>query len=668
MNYQDYIQLIETIRHHDFLYYIKCQPEISDFAYDQLYKQLESLEKEHPSWRLSSSPTQLVKDSVHSGFEQKTHTAPMLSLGNTYSREEVEDFYERVKKGLEKVDQKFCCELKLDGLAVSIRYEKGILVRALTRGDGKMGDDITHNIKAIVTLPFKLKGPSVPDVLEIRGEVFMPKAVFNKLNHEKKKNGEELYANPRNAAAGSLKLLDYKQVYARGLQVVGYGIVVDSSQKIKHQHEVSDYLKGFGIPGFSKEQSVLAYSVDDIFTFANAIEKKRGELDFDIDGIVIKLDSLKDQEILGFTAKIARFAIAYKFHAEKALTEIESITIQVGRTGVLTPVAELKPVFLAGSTISRATLHNFDEVKRKDIRVHDTVWIEKGGDVIPKVVSVDLSKRSAHSTPFQIPTHCPSCGAKVEPTQTEVALRCPNQAECPAQNLRKLIFFVSKDGMDIENLGKKVVEKLIETGLVQTYSDFYKLTKEALLNIPGFQEKSADNLYLSIQKSKDCTLSQFLAALGIPHVGSQLAEILSDHFASLHDLMKASASTLMQIEGVGDKVAHSLEQYFHTPLHRKEIEDLIDQGLQLKKQEKASQDHLIFSGKSFVLTGTLKNYSRAEAEHLIKQLGGKVSGSVSSKTDYVVFGEEAGSKLKKAQSLQVKTLDESAFEKLVQQH
>jgi DNA ligase (NAD+) len=661
MTYQDYLELIEQLRHHDFLYYIKCQPEISDYQYDMLYKQLEACEKEYPEWVIPSSPTQSIRDSSHSGFEQKMHTAPMLSLANTYSCEEVDEFIKRVKKGLEKESVSFFCELKMDGLAVSIRYEKGVLIRALTRGDGKIGDDVTHNIKAIATLPFQLKGNSIPDVLEIRGEVFMPKSVFHLLNEKKKKQNEELYANPRNAAAGSLKLLDYKEVYARQLKIVGYGIIEDSSQKIHYQHEVNAYLQSLGIPGFSKTHVHLAKSSEEIFEFANQIEKERKTLDFDIDGIVIKLDHLKMQDLLGFTAKIPRFAVAYKFHAEKAETLIEGITLQVGRTGVITPVAELKPVFLAGSTISRATLHNFEELSRKDIRIHDTVIIEKGGDVIPKVVEVNHEKRGNHSHRFSIPTHCPSCHHRLEKNEELVAIYCPNHLDCPMQNLRKLIFFASKDGLDIENLGKKVVEKLIDQDLVHTFSDFYELTIDDLLTIPGFQEKSAKNLIDSIQASKKTTLAKFLAAIGIPHVGKQMAEVIASEFKTIEKLKEVNQEDLLKIDGVGEKVAHAIIEYFRDQGHLLEIEKLTKLGFQFEKLLEVEEKEQLLKGQTVVVTGTLKKFSRKEIEDFLKQLGAKVASTVSSKTSFVLYGDEAGSKLQKAQDLGITTLNEEEF-------
>ena len=664
--FQDYLNLIETLRHHDFLYYIKCQPEISDYDYDMLYKKLESLEKEHPTWIIPSSPTQSIKDSLHSGFQQRLHTQPMLSLANTYSEEEVMDFIQRVHKGLEREDVEFFCELKMDGLAVSIRYEEGVLVRALTRGDGKTGDDVTHNIKAIRSLPFKLSGPKIPKVLEIRGEVFMPKSVFNRLNEKKKKLGEELYANPRNAAAGSLKLLDYKEVYSRELMVVGYGVIEDSDTKIQFQHEVHHYLRSLGIPAFSDDHVKKAKGIQHIFEFAKKIEAQRESLDFDIDGIVIKLDQIKWQDRLGFTAKIPRFAVAYKFHAQKALTQIESITLQVGRTGVITPVAELKPVFLAGSTISRATLHNFEELKRKDIREKDFVIIEKGGDVIPKVCEVDFAKRPNDAKPYHAPSRCPSCHHELLKEQELVALKCPNHTGCPMQNLRKLIFFASKDGMDIENLGKKVVEKLVEEGLVTSFADFYRLTKEQILHLQGFKEKSATNLIDSIDQSKQTTLPKLLCSLGIPHVGKQMAELLTEHFHSLEHLKKAEFEDLMTIDGVGEKVALAIIEFFQDQANLIVLDELIDLGMKIHIPKKADKKDQVLSGKTVVVTGTLQSFSRKQIEDFLKELGAKVASSVSRQTDFVLYGEEAGSKLDKAKELGVKTLSEEEFKAMLE--
>ena len=661
MTYEKYTELVETLRHHDFKYYIEAKPEISDFEYDLLYKELESIEKEHTEWILPSSPTQVISDSTHSSFKRKAHSAPMLSLANTYNAEELDEFVTRLHKLLESKNAPLCAELKMDGLAISLRYEKGVLVHGITRGDGKKGDDITQNVKTIKSLPYKLKGKNIPDLLEVRAEVFMPISVFQKLNQAKEENGEELWANPRNAAAGSLKLLDPKEVYRRKLDFIAFGVIEDSSKTIKSQHEVPSYLKSLGFPTFSEDQIGVVETAEQILTYAAKIEEKRASMPFEIDGIVLKLDQISKRKALGTTAKVPRWAVAYKFAAEKATTIIDSITVQVGRTGVLTPVAELKPVFLAGSTISRATLHNMDEIKRKDIRITDTVWIEKGGDVIPKVTSVDLEMRPKDSKAWSMPTECPSCGEKVVREEGEVAFRCINHKECPAQNIKTLIFFASKPAMDIENLGIKVVEKLVEIGLIQKFSDIYRLTKDDLLTLEGFKEKSADNLIDAIEKSKDIEFYRLILALGIKFVGKGTAEVIAAHAKTLEAFVNLQEEEIVDLEGVGEKVATSVIEYLDNPVHIAEIEALEELGIKPRVPKVATNSDHLFYGKTFVLTGSLENYTRTEAGALIKERGGKVSSSVSAKTDFLLYGGEAGSKLKKAQKLAIALMTEEEF-------
>ncbi|MCF7806690.1 MAG: NAD-dependent DNA ligase LigA [Simkaniaceae bacterium] len=663
MTYEDYIQLIETIRHHDMLYYIENRPRISDYEYDMLYKDLEAMEQEHPDWTLASSPTQTISDSSHSGFKQKSHAAPMLSLANTYSEEELADFIKRTKKLLERYEPIFFVEYKMDGLAISLRYEKGVLVCGLTRGGGKKGDDITQNVKAIKNLPFRLKGKNIPDVLEVRAEVFMPVKVFEELNAKRKAVAEELWANPRNAAAGSLKLLDVREVYKRKLDLIAFGIIEDSSHGVDFQKDVAHYLKNLGFPTFAHDQMAIAKNVDEIMLFAQRVEKERGTLPFEIDGIVIKLDDIKHRERLGTTAKTPRWAVAYKFAAQKAKTLIEDITTQVGRTGVLTPVAELKPVFVSGSTIARATLHNIDEIHRKDIRIGDTVWIEKGGDVIPKVVEVDYSERKEGAPAWSMPTLCPSCGSPVMQEEGEVAFRCINHQECPAQNLKKLIFFASKEAMDIENLGEKIVEKLAQAHLLQKFSDIYRLKKEVLLSIEGFKDKSAQNLIDSIEDSKKREFYRFILALGIKHVGKGIAELIANYCRSLDAFINLTEEELIALEGVGEKVAQSVVDYLDNPVHIDEINTLLQLGVTpTMPKQKHIKEHP-FNGKTFVLTGSLEAFTRSQAAALIKERGGKVAGSVSAKTDYLLYGDDAGSKLKKAESLHISLMSEAEFKK-----
>ena len=659
MTIEEYLSLVDTIRHHDFLYYIKSSPEISDQEYDHLYKQLEAMEQAHPGWVVPSSPTQVIADSLHEGFERKSHSAPMLSLANTYSFEELGEFVKRMEKLLECENPPFCAELKMDGLAVSLRYEKGQLVHALTRGDGKSGDDITRNIQTIHSLPYRLKGEAIPDVLEVRAEVYMPLDVFEALNELKEE--EDKWANPRNAAAGSLKLLDTKEVYRRKLNFIAFGVIEDSSNAISHQSEVAPYLKQLGFPTFNRDQIARCNSLEELVAFANRIEQMRHAMPFEIDGIVVKLDDMKKRAYLGATAKTPRWAVAYKFAAEKATTTVEEITVQVGRTGVLTPVAELKPVHLAGSTISRATLHNFDEIVRKDIRIGDTVSIEKGGDVIPKVTHVLMEKRKPDAKKWAMPTHCPSCGELVSQVEGEVAIRCLNHKECPAQNLRKVIFFASKPAMDIEDLGDKVVQKLAEAGLVQKFSDIYRLTEEELLTLEGFKEKSAQNLINAIEKSKSVAFYRLILALGIPFVGKGTAELIANYAKNVEKMKALTVEELIELDGVGEKVAYSVIDYLKHAGHVEEVDALIALGVAPEAPKEVADRSHPFFGKTFVLTGSLADFTRTEAASLIKERGGKVSASVSTKTDYVIYGEEAGSKLKKAQKLGVDTMDEQAF-------
>ncbi|MBY0529340.1 MAG: NAD-dependent DNA ligase LigA [Rhabdochlamydiaceae bacterium] len=661
---EEYRKLIEQVRKHDKHYYVEAKPQISDYAYDQLLKKLEEIENEHPEWVTPSSPTQRVLESVTRGFSQVSHKIPMLSLANTYSRDELCDFVKRVHKLLGKTDAVFCAELKMDGVAVTVRYKEGLLIQALTRGDGKKGDDITANVRTIRAVPLELIGEDIPKELEVRGEVFMPHLVFQKLNKEKAEAGEELWANPRNAAAGSLKLLDPKQVAERHLCAVFYGIADDANPPSKTQFESHHYLEKLGLPTFEHRHRCRCSDVDAILEFADKIEKERNQLPFDIDGIVVKVDELKYHDQLGSTGKSPRWAVAYKFAPEQALTRIHAITVQVGRTGVLTPVAELEPVLVAGSTIARATLHNQEEVERKDIRVGDWVVIEKGGDVIPKVVEVDLKRRPKESHPWHMPKHCPCCGSHVVHSQGEVAVRCPNR-ECPEQRMRQIAFFASKDAMDIDHLGEKVVEQLFTKGYVKTVSDLYQLTEKELSQLEGFKEKSIHNLLTSIDKSRHVTLARFILALGIKYVGEGTAEILAIEAGDMDKLSQMSVEELKQIEGVGEKIAQSIVDYFSDATHLKQIHQLLKAGVTpVAPKIKRRTDHL-FSGKSFVLTGALKKYTRTEAAELIKDRGGKVIGSVSHKTDYLLVGEEPGSKLDKARELNIAILSEEEFEKLL---
>jgi DNA ligase (NAD+) len=659
---EKYRALIAEVLKHDLYYYVEAKPLISDYEYDQLLKKLEEIEHLHPEWLSRCSPTQRVNEGVSKGFSQVEHIFPMLSLANTYSQKELEDFFKRVQKLLGVSCLSFCAELKMDGVAVTLRYKDRIFAQALTRGDGRKGDDITDNMRTIRSVPLELTGSDIPDFLEVRGEVFMPHQVFESLNEEKREAKEELYANPRNAAAGSLKLLNSKEVARRRLSAVFYGFADEMNPPVDTQYECHRYLKKIGFAVFEDHFRKRCTDVDEILKFADRIEEKRHELPFDIDGIVVKVDALKYHDQLGVTGKSPRWAVAYKFAPERALTKISHITVQVGRTGVLTPVAELEPVFLAGSTISRATLHNQE---RKDIRVGDWVVIAKGGDVIPKVVEVDKKRRPHDTHPWKMPKSCPSCSSPWVQSQEEVAIRCPNTKACPEQQMRRMIYFASKDAMDIEHLGEKVVEQLFNKKLVRIFSDIYALTAQDLAKLEGFKEKSIQNLLQSIDKSRQVSLSRFILALGIKYVGEGIAELLAENTGGIDKLSQMSVEELKQIQGIGDKIAHSVVEYFEQEPNLKEIHMLLMMGVKPQASKALYRTDHLFSGKIFVLTGALQNYSREKAAALIKQRGGKVTGSVSAKTDYLLVGQDPGSKLDKAKALQIKILSEDDFEKLL---
>jgi len=657
--HEEYEKLCQEIREHDKRYYVDHNPIITDEEYDRLYRKLKDLEHKHPEWIHPTLPTQRVGDPLTAGFQTVVHRTPMLSLENTYSDEELAEFLKRMHKLTEQKELTYSCELKMDGVAVSVCYEQGKFVRAVTRGDGRQGDDITNNMKTIESMPLQLFGEHIPALLEVRGEVYMTHKVFEQLNKTRAQAEEQLWANPRNAAAGTLKLLDPKEVARRKLSVVFYGIAEESAGHFKSQYESHQFLKSLGLPILVHIEKCS--SLQEILRFAEKIKKIRPTLPFNIDGIVVKLNDLREQKKLGNTAKNPRWAVAYKFEAEQAVTKILDITVQVGRTGVLTPVAELEPVFLAGSTISRATLHNEEEVQRKDIRIGDHVYIEKGGDVIPKVVKVIEEKRNPHSHSWKMPLKCPSCGASVVKVQGEVAVRCPNSQGCQEQIIRRLAHFVGKESMDIENMGEKVVEQLVKRGFVKRPSDIYRLSELELSQLEGFKAKSIHNLLTSIDKSRDVTLSRFIMALGIKHVGLGTAEDLARKVSDIEALAAMDEEQLRHTEGIGEKVALSIREFFSDPANLEEIRLLYANGV---KPKKSAQSHIAghsFSGKTFVLTGALQKFTRNDAANLIKERGGKVTEAVSKKTDYLLVGEDPGSKFEKAKALGVAILTEPDF-------
>lgn len=662
VDHKTYEKLCEEVWEHNRRYYAENAPIISDYEFDQLLKKIEQIEAQHPDWITPASPTQRVNETPSERFQTVSHRIPMLSLDNNYSREELEAFIQRVHKWLHTEEVVFTVELKMDGTAISVLYEKGLMTRAVTRGNGKEGDDVTSNVRTIRTLPLKLTS-SAPEWLEVRGEVYLPLRAFVKLNEERESAGQERWANPRNAAAGSLKLLDARETARRPLAITFYGVAEDSSGAATSQYEADQLLRQLGLPVVG--QLKRCHQFAEIWEYIESVGKRRRQLPFEIDGVVVKVDAFSLQQKLGATGKSPRWASAYKFAPEQAQTRIVGITIQVGRTGVLTPVAELEPVLLAGSTISRATLHNADEVERKDIREGDLVVIEKGGDVIPKVVEVVLDARSPRSHRWKMPSQCPSCGTPVCHVEGEVAVRCPNRSDCPAQDYRTIAHFVSRQAMDIEHLGEKVVAQLIDRGFVRRFSDIYRLTEDQLYQLEGFKEKSVHNLLRAIDRSRTVTLARFIFSLGIPHVGAGTADLLARRSGSIERLWEFSRDDLLSIDGVGDVVADSVLAFLQNPLKRREIEDLLALGVHPQSLEVKDTTGHPFHGKTFVLTGTLARHTRDNASALIRERGGKVTSSVSKNTDYLLAGDDPGSKFDKATQLGVKILSEMEFEELL---
>ncbi|MFZ1518462.1 MAG: NAD-dependent DNA ligase LigA [Ignavibacteriaceae bacterium] len=663
-------ELRRLILKHDYNYYVLAEPLISDENYDKLIKDLEKLESENPHLITFDSPTQRVGKDLTKEFNPVKHKVPMLSLANTYDEQDLYDFDRRVKESLSETEKiEYVVELKIDGASVSINYFNGILKTAATRGDGTVGEEITNNIKTLRSVPLKIdlskeKKYKLKD-FEVRGEVYMPIEEFEKLNRDRELKGEKLFANPRNSAAGTLKLQDPKIVASRKLSVFLYSLI-SNDEEFESQEENLKLLKKLGFK--VNNQYKVCASIEDVLKICNLFEEKRESLDYEIDGAVIKVNSIKQQRILGSIAKSPRWAVAYKFKAKQEFTKLKEITWQVGRTGAITPVAELEPVKLAGSTISRATLHNFDEIQRKDIRVGDTVVIEKGGDVIPKVVSVVLSERPINSQPTNPPTNCPVCSSPINKPENEVAYYCENP-ECSAQIKGRLIHFSSRGAMDIEGLGDALIDLFVDKGFIKHISDIYKLKniKNKLIQTERLGEKSIDNLLNSIEKSKSQPFSKVLFAIGIRYVGAGAAQKIADNFNSIDDIIAASEEEISSIYEIGPSISKSIKQFFSDTTNIKLVEDLKKSGLNfISEKKEIKQSNL--TGKTFVLTGTLSSFSRDEAGARIVALGGKVTASVSKNTDFVVAGEKAGSKLSKAESLGVKILDEQSFIKLLQEN
>jgi DNA ligase (NAD+) len=660
---QNIEKLREEIRQHNYRYYVLNDPTISDYEYDQLLKKLIQLERAHPKFITSDSPTQRIGGEPTKVFQTVSHDVPMLSLGNTYSQEELIDFEKRLYNFLPNTSFEYVTELKFDGIAVSLIYRDGHLIQGATRGDGERGDDITPNLKTIRSIPLTIfKNKELPLDIEVRGEVFMTKSGFIKLNEEQAEKEERTFANPRNATAGTLKQQDPKIVAKRPLQFSAYYLRVLSKsgrieKSIKTHLDSIHVLRQLGFP--VSRHVALCKFMWEVIDFCNGWEEKRENLPFEIDGVVIKVNSLDQQKQLGKTVKIPRWAIAYKFKAKQATTLLKEIHLQVGRTGTVTPVAVLEPVFLAGSTISRATLHNEDEIKRKDIREGDMVLIEKGGDVIPKVVQVITEKRSKKLRPYKMPKICPVCDSPLVRIEGEAAIRCENIG-CPAQVHRRIEHFASRGAMDIEGLGEVLVLQLVEKRLVSDYGDLYFLKKSDLADLERMGEKSATNLLEAIEASKQRPLDRVIFALGIRYVGGSVATILADQFGSIDQLKEATFETLDSIEGIGTTIADSIVLFFKQKSNLKVIEKLKRAGARME-EERVRREGGIFSGKTFVLTGALSRFTRQGATELIGSEGGKVVSSVSKDTDYVLVGDNPGSKYRKALDLNIEMIDQDTF-------
>ncbi|TYP51308.1 NAD-dependent DNA ligase LigA [Thermosediminibacter litoriperuensis] len=657
-------ELRELINYHNRQYYVYDNPVISDAEYDKLMRELEKLEKQFPELITPDSPTQRVGGEPLPYFSQVVHRVPMMSLANAFDTGELKDFHRRVTDAVGN-DVQYVVEPKIDGLAVSITYEDGLFRTAATRGDGEVGEDVTQNVKTIKSVPLRLDFSSdkTPAVLEVRGEVYLPKEDFRRLNEEREEQGLPLFANPRNAAAGSLRQLDPKVTAKRPLAVYVYGLGYAEGIEFETHYEILQFFKRIGLR--VNPHVVLFDRFEDVMDYCISWNEKRHDLPYEIDGMVIKVNSLEQQRILGATAKSPRWAIAYKFPAEQKTTVIKDIIVRVGRTGVLTPTAILEPVRVAGSTVSKATLHNEDYIKEKDIKIGDTVIIHKAGDVIPEVVEVVKEKRTGKERDFEMPHRCPECGSEAVRLPGEAAYRCTNSTGCPAQIRRSIEHFASRDAMDIRGLGPAIVSLLISQGLIKDAADLYYLKRDDLVPLERMGEKSAANLLAAIEESKKRPLDRLIYALGIPFVGSRTASLLAEAFGSIDDLQKAEYEDLIKVPEIGDKIAQSILAFFRQEQTHDLISRLRAAGVNMEAQKKAKGPRPL-DGLTFVLTGTLEKYTRQQATELIEKLGGRVTGSVSKKTDYVIVGKDPGSKYENALKLGIKILNEGEFEELIE--
>jgi len=657
--------LREEIREHNYKYYVLDAPEIPDAEYDRLMLELQSLEKEFPQLVTEDSPTQRVGAEPLKEFAQVRHRVPMLSLGNAFSEEDVQDFHRRVTEYLDVNDIEYMVEPKLDGLAISLRYENGVLVEAVTRGDGATGEDVTHNIRTIKSIPLHLRGKNIPDLLEVRGEVFMPKKGFDQLNARQIEAGEKEFANPRNAAAGSLRQLDSSITASRSLAMYVYGVGEKSdSLEWGSHHEILYAFKDLGLPVCPEVEKVQG--VQGLLNYYQQLGEKRNSLPYEIDGVVYKVNNRVFQTRLGFVSRAPRWAIAHKFPAQEELSKVLDIDVQVGRTGALTPVARLEPVFVGGVTVTNATLHNQDELERKDIRIGDTVIIRRAGDVIPQVVSVVLSRRPEKTKKFKLPDRCPVCDSAVMRVEGEAVARCTGGLFCAAQRKEAIKHFASRKAMDIDGLGDKLVDQLFEADLIKTVADLFHLNADDLLKLERMGEKSVENLLVAINKSKQTTLPRFLYSLGIREVGEATALALANHFADLKKIEEADSDTLQKVPDVGPVVAKHIAVFFEQPHNREVVDSLLNAGITWPAYIRENSGQIL-DKKTFVLTGTLSSMGRSEAKAKLQALGAKVTGSVSKNTHFVVAGADPGSKVDKANKLGVRVLDEDEFERLLEQ-
>jgi len=658
-------KLSKELEEHNYKYYVLAQPSISDYEFDMMMKELIELEKKHPDLVSSDSPSQRVGGAVTKEFLAVKHGYPFLSLDNSYSREDLEDFDTRVRKGVAG-NIEYVCELKYDGVAIGLKYEHGSLVQAVTRGDGEQGDDVTTNVKTIRSIPLKLKGKEFPDKFEIRGEIFMPHKIFEQINKEREEVGDLAFANPRNSSAGTLKMQDSAEVAKRKLDCIMY-VLYSKEQLFKSHYESLKEAKSWGFK--ISDYIVKCKSLSEIFEFIDYWDEHRKKLAFDIDGVVIKVNSYDQQKVLGFTAKSPRWAISYKFKAESAATILEEITYQVGRTGAITPVANLKPVHLGGTTVKRASLHNADIIEKLDVRVGDTVFVEKGGEIIPKITGVDLKKRPSHSLKTKYISKCPECGTELVRGEEEAKHYCPNEWGCPPQIKGNMEHFTSRRAMNIDSLGSETIDMLYEKGFIKNIADIYELHKhkKELQEIERMGERSVSNLLAGIEESKQVPFERVLYALGIRHVGETLAKKLARQLRNIDAIMDATEEQLTATNDIGEQVAKSIKEYFGQKRNKELVERLQKHGLQFESNVEQAKQSTKLEGLTFVVSGVFTKFSRDDLKNAIESNGGKVAGTVSGKTSYIVAGENMGpEKLKKAEKLGVKIIDENEFEKMIQ--